>query len=202
MSNMKSLFFAMVAILMALASSSCGSKSGNQSTIAATATTDAIPLVLTIDELMESADSLNGQEVIVEGVCTHVCQHGGKKIFLMGDDDKVTLRCEANETVGKFNPDVVNNQVQVSGVLIEDRIDEAYLVAWEERLKADAEEKHGETKEAGCETEKKNRGETVEANTPEKRIASFRERIAKRQAEEGKDYLSFYHLNANQYEVK
>ncbi|MGL4293514.1 MAG: hypothetical protein ACRCSQ_08060 [Bacteroidales bacterium] len=198
---MKSLFFAMVAVLMAL-TTSCNSNSAKQSVEAAATTEPATVAVLNIDDLMKNADSLNGEEVIVEGVCTHVCQHGGKKIFLMGNDDNVTLRCEANETVGKFNPDVVNNMVQVSGVLVEDRIDEAYLVAWEERLKADADEKHGETKEAGCETEKKNRGESVEANTPEKRIASFRERIAKRQAEEGKDYLSFYHLNANQYEVK
>lgn len=200
MSSVKSLFFAMVAILVAL-TTSCSNKSAKQTAEAETVA-EATPVVWGIDEVLVNADSLNGQQVTVEGVCTHVCQHGGKKIFLMGNDDHTTLRCEANEEIGKFNPDAVNNMVQVSGVLVEDRIDEAYLVAWEERLKADAEENHGENKEAGCETEKKNRGESAAANTPEKRIASFRERIAKRQAEEGKNYLSFYHLNANQYEVK
>lgn len=199
MNTVKSLFFAVVAILAALTASSCGSKSAKQ---AEETTAEAVPVVFTIDEVLEKADSLNGAVVTVEGVCTHVCQHGGKKIFLMGSNDNVTLRCEANEAIGKFNPDAVNNLVQVSGTLEEDRIDEAYLVAWEERLKAEADEQHGENKEAGCATEKKNRGEEAEANTPEKRIASFRERIAKREAEEGKNYLSFYHLNADQYEVK
>lgn len=198
MNTIKSLFFAMVAILVTLTVSSCSSKSAKS----AEETTAAVPVVFTIDDVLVKADSLTGKTVTVEGVCTHVCQHGGKKIFLMGSNDNITLRCEANEEIGKFNPDAVNNLVAVTGILEEDRIDEAYLVAWEERLKAEAAEKHGEDTEAGCATEKKNRGEALEANTPAKRIASFRERIAKRQAEEGKNYLSFYHLNADQYEVK
>ena len=44
------------------------------------------------------------------------------------------------------------------------------------------------------------RGET--ANTPEKRIADFRAQIAKRQAESGKPYLSFYYLEATDYEIQ
>ena len=51
-----------------------------------------------------------------------------------------------------------------------------------------------------CSTEKKARGET--ANTPEARIADFRAKIAKRQAESGKPYLSFYYMEAANYEIQ
>ncbi|MEG1586088.1 MAG: hypothetical protein RR346_04365 [Bacteroidales bacterium] len=199
MNTIKSLFFALVAILVAL-TTSCNGNAAKQTSDAAVA--GETPVVLTIDEVLANADSLNGKKIVVEGVCTHICQHGGKKIFLMGSDDHISLRCEANEAIGQFNPDAVNNVVQVSGVLAEERIDEAYLVAWEEQLNAETDEKHGENTTAGCATEKKNRGEEVESNTPAKRIAGFRERIAARAAQEGKNYLSFYHLNADQYEVK
>ena len=48
--------------------------------------------------------------------------------------------------------------------------------------------------------EKKARGET--ANSPEARIADFRAKIADRKAETGKEYLSFYFMEANSYEVE
>ena len=88
---------------------------------------------------------------------------------------------------------------QVEAALKEQRIDEAYLQNWEAQLKAQAAEKHG-TGEAGCDSEKKARGET--ANSPEARIADFRAKIADRKAETGKEYLSFYFMEANSYEVE
>ena len=69
----------------------------------------------------------------------------------------------------------------------------------EAQLKAQAAEKHG-TGEAGCDSEKKARGET--ANSPEARIADFRAKIADRKAETGKEYLSFYFMEADSYEVE
>ena len=49
-------------------------------------------------------------------------------------------------------------------------------------------------------SEKKARGET--ASSPEARIADFRAKIADRKAETGKEYLSFYFMEANSYEVE
>ena len=40
------------------------------------------------------------------------------------------------------------------------------------------------------------------ANSPEARIADFRAKIADRKAETGKEYLSFYFMEANSYEVE
>ena len=90
---------------------------------------------LSIDDVMAKAAELVDQKVVIEGVCTHTCSHGAKKMFLVGSDDSKTLRVEAGE-LGAFDTKVVNNMVTVNGILKEERIDEAYLVDWENRLKA------------------------------------------------------------------
>ena len=179
-----------------LIGTSCGNK---QQKSASEATTEqSASSALEIDSLLANAESLAGQEVTIEGVCTHTCKHGAKKIFLMGSDDTQVIRVEAG-TLGAFDPKCVNSIVRVTGTLKEQRIDEAYLQNWEAQLKAQAAEKHG-TGEAGCDSEKKARGET--ANSPEARIADFRAKIADRKAETGKEYLSFYFMEANSYEVE
>ena len=156
-------------------------------------------VAMSIDDVMAKASGLVEQEVTIEGVCTHTCSHGAKKMFLVGSDDTKTLRIEAGE-LGAFDAKVVNNVVTVKGVIKEERIDEAYLVDWETRLKNQTEEKHGnEEGEGGCDTEKNARGET--ANTAEGRIADFRAKIAAEKEATGKEYLSFYHVVATSYEI-
>ena len=154
---------------------------------------------MSIDEVMEKAADLVEQTVVIEGVCTHTCSHGAKKMFLVGSDDSKTLRIEAGE-LGAFDTKVVNNVVTVKGIIKEERIDEAYLQDWEARMKAQTEEKHGNGDgEGGCDTEKNARGET--ANTTEGRIADFRAKIAAEKEATGKEYLAFYHVVANSYEI-
>ena len=160
---------------------------------------NAEEVAMSIDEVMEKAADLVEQTIVLEGVCTHTCSHGAKKMFLVGSDDSKTLRIEAGE-LGAFDTKVVNNVVTVKGTLKEERIDEAYLQDWEARVKAQTEEKHGNGDgEGGCDTEKNARGET--ANTTEGRIADFRAKIAAEKEATGKEYLAFYHVVANSYEI-
>ena len=153
---------------------SCGNK--QQQANSEGATTEVVASgAMEIDSLLANAGEFAGQEVTIEGVCTHICKHGGRKIFLMGSDDTQTIRVEGG-SVGKFDQKCVNSIVRVTGDLKEQRID------------------------AGCSTEKKARSET--ANTPEARIADFRAKIADRKAKTGKDYLSFYFVEASSYEIQ
>lgn len=50
----------------------------------------------------------------VKGVCTHICRHGGRKIFRMGTDDTQVIRIEAGVKIGVFKPECVNNLVRVT----------------------------------------------------------------------------------------
>lgn len=156
---------------------------------------------LTIDEALSRADSLVGQTVILEGVCTHICEHGGQKIFLMGSDDTQMLRVEASKQLGSFPKETVNSIVTVEGVIVEDRIDEAYLRQWEQQLEAAAQSSAQEHATQGCSVEQQARGESATA-TARARIENYRQKIAQRKQEQGKDYLSFYHAEASAYRIK
>lgn len=193
--KMKKYVVLVVALMAMVNFNSCGNKQQKQHDEASEQLTGAID----VDSLLAAADSLSCQEVTVEGVCTHICKHGGRKIVLMGSDDTQTIRIEAGK-VGKFDQKCVNSLVKVIGMLVEQRVDEAYLENWENQLKAATAEKHGDSDAAGCSTEKQARGET--ANSPEQRIADFRKKIAARKARDGKEYLSFYYVEANNYEIQ
>ena len=194
---MKTKTMVAVALITALTTmTSCGNS--NKQNQANQAEQQVTSTALSIDDLLTNADSLVNQVVTIEGICTHTCQHGATKIFLMGSDDTKTIRVEACK-LGSFDAKCVNAIVSVTGTLREQRIDEAYLQNWEAKLKAQTNETHGEST-AGCDSEKKARGET--ANTPEGRIADFRTKIAARKAATGKNYLSFYYMEAHSYEIE
>lgn len=176
------------------------------------ATTDNIDstevAVISVDDLLANPDSLVGQTITVKGFCSHLCKHGARKAFLVGAGDNATpFRCEATPEMGdSFPQEAINQQLLVTGILVEDRIDEEYVKSMEEQNaaaeKAAAKEgKKDEDKEGSCGTEQKAQGQGAITSFAD-RMADYRARIAERQAKEGKAYLSFYHLDAKKYEIK
>ena len=133
----KKLTIAIALMAITFIGTSCGNK---QQKSASEATTEqSASSALEIDSLLANAENLAGQEVTIEGVCTHTCKHGAKKIFLMGSDDTQVIRVEAG-TLGAFDPKCVNSIVRVTGTLKEQRIDEAYLQNWKHRLPRNTEQ--------------------------------------------------------------
>lgn len=186
--------------LMALVA--CGGNTSKKTSSTEETRTEA-QSVMSVDDLLKAlsateGESLVGKTVTFEGVCTHTCKHGARKIFLMGSDDTQTIRVESGE-LGHFDPQCVNHVVKITGKVEEQRVDESYLTQWEQQAAAQTAENHGKG-EAGCDAEKNARQET--GNTTAERIAAFRERIAARKASEGKDYLSFYFVTAESYEIE
>ena len=180
---------------MTLGLASCGDDS-NKSKEQASAE-EVTTAALEVDQVLADPDSLVGDTIEIEGICTHICKHGGGKIFLMGSDDTKTLRIEAGEPIGSFSQETVNSIVRVTGVLVEDRIDEDYLAQWEAQIADQAKEAQGE---GGCAADMKANAE-AEANTVRERIANFRSRIAERAEREGKAYVSLYHMEGLSYEI-
>lgn len=180
---------------MTLGLASCGDNSNkNKEQASAEKMT---PTALEVDQVLADPDSLVGDTIKVEGICTHICKHGGGKIFLMGSDDTKTLRVEAGESIGSFPQETVNSIVRVTGVLVEDRIDEDYLAQWEAQIADQAKEAQGE---GGCAADMKANAE-AEANSVRERIANFPSRIAERTEKEGKPYVSLYHMEGLSYEI-
>lgn len=196
MKKMKFLSFAMV-LSFAMCLVSCGGNANKEA--AATEETAAVEAVYDVDSLLASAEGIVNDTITVEAVCTHICQHGGGKIFLMGSDDKHVIRCVAGEALGSFKPECKGSIVSVKGVLVEERIDEAYVAKMEAAMKAEAGEKHGDGG-AGCESDMKARKEKAAA-TPEERIANLRAQIAENEKATGKNYLSNYFVYALEYNI-
>ena len=197
-------FLALAAFTLALASCQSGSKADDN----ADSTAVAEVQVISVDDLLANPDSLVGQTITVKGFCSHLCAHGARKAFLNGSGENATpFRCEATPEMGdSFPQEAINQQLLVTGVLVEDRIDEEYVKSMEEQNaaaeKAAAKEgKKDEDKEGSCGTEQKAQGQG-NVKTFADRMADYRARIAERQAKEGKAYLSFYHLDAKKYEIK
>lgn len=183
---------------VALAMAACGGKSTKSAERDRADAATEVAAVVDVDMLLSDSEELVGRQVAVDGICTHICTHGARKMFLMGSDDSKTIRIEAAE-LGSFDQKCMNSIVKVTGTLREERIDEAYLKRWEEQVASNTAEEHGDEGEGGCSTEKAARGET--GNTVEQRIADFRTKIAARKAAEGKEYLSFYYVEAQHYEI-
>lgn len=180
---------------MTLGLPSCGDDSNKSKEQASSE--EVAAAALEVDQVLADPDSLVGDTIEIEGICTHICKHGGGKIFLMGSDDTKTLRVEAGESIGSFPQETVNSIVRVTGVLVEDRIDEDYLAQWEAQIADQAKEAQGE---GGCAADMKANAE-AEANTVRERIANFRTRIAERTEREGKAYVSLYHMEGLSYEI-
>lgn len=189
------IFMSMVLLLgWAVGFSACAGEDKNKEEETAVAT------VMEVDQLLTEADALIDQAVVVQGVCTHVCSHGGGKLFLMGSDDTKMIRVDAGEAIGSFPQEVVNALVKIEGRLVEERIDEAYLVKWEADIAAETPETAEQSGEAPCTADTKASGVTP-ANDVAECIANYRARIAERNELEGKPYVSLYHIVADKYEI-
>lgn len=127
----KFMFFAALAAVVGLAA--CSKPAEKQETI------------YSIDEVYTQADSLVGDTISFQGVCTHLCKHGGRKAFLMGSDENRILRVEGAE-MGNFDAACINNIVRVKGVL--------HTFEYQPEPEDNPGEQHG-TDGQGCETEKK-----------------------------------------------
>ncbi len=153
---------------------------------------------ISVDSLMAIAPEIVGDTIEVDGLCSHLCKHGGRKAFLVGTDSTIVLRCESTaEMGGAFAPDCIGKTLAVTGVVCENRIGEAEVAAMEARqAAADSASRAHEA----CATEKKAQGQDS-IDTFEARMADYRAKIAARAEAEGKDYLSFYYIKAISYTV-
>ena len=112
------LLFIMLTTITACLLTSCKSKTTQSATSQSQMSQSQI---LEVDDILARADSLTGKTFTTEALCTHICAHGGGKIFLMGSDDTKTIRVEAGTKIGSFKPETVNNLVRITGKLVEQR---------------------------------------------------------------------------------
>ena len=110
------------------------------------------------------------KEIQIQGIVDHVCKHGGKKIFLATDDGNVHVNAEE-----RFDEALNGSEILVTGIVVEERIDEAFCLQMEEdNIKSHSEGKSSE--------------EQFEAK--KKHIQAYRDEMK----EKGVDYLSNFSI--------
>lgn len=137
---------------------------------------------LYVEEILKSAENQVGKEVVLKGFITHTCKHSGRRCFVMGNDQKTSVRVEAKGNIGGFNRELIGSEVIIKGILRENRLTKEYLAQAEEEIK----EKQGKSETDGesCDAEMNN-------------IASMKEWMKPN----NKDYYSIYYIDGTDYEV-
>ncbi len=85
-----------------------------------------IPM-LAIGEFDTKAGEFINEEIKIKGIVDHVCKHGGKKILMVTDDGDVHVTSDE-----RFDETLKGNDITLTGIVLEERIDEAYCLKMEE----------------------------------------------------------------------
>ncbi|REE82770.1 hypothetical protein BX611_0039 [Lutibacter oceani] len=126
--------------------------------------------LLTLGEFDTKAGEFVGKEIQVKGIVDHVCKHGGKKILLVTDEGDAHVFSEE-----RFDEALMGSEIKVTGIVLEERIDEAYCLKMEEdNIKSHSE---GVSNQEQFENKKKH-------------IQQLRDQMK----EKGVDYISNYSL--------
>jgi hypothetical protein len=158
-----------------------------------------------IDEIIEvnlaefddKVGDLVGKKIVMAGTVDHICKHGGQKLFLVDTESEGRIKVTPDENVAAFNTELEGQNIIVTGIVEEQRIDEAYLKEWEEKILAGSEmgDDKGEGKHLGGNMEKG--GGKAEPSEELEKVNHLREMLA----ESGDDHLSFYSVLCVEYEV-
>lgn len=195
---LKKLFFLVLTVSFIL---SCGTKT-EQITEKVTE--------LTISQAIQQAEQLIDKPVKLEGTVVHICKHGGKRMFLTGDDSTgERLKITTGENVAAFEMTLEGSVVIVEGVVREQRIDAAYLDQREADLAANVKSEKGEVEHEGKEHAPEHAGEGQEHDQDgeddhhdkEQELAKLKA-LRDKLAESGKDYLAFYSVECKKITEK
>lgn len=190
---MKKIFLMLIVAVFVFACNNPENNNNSESNIEEIAKVDIL-------NFEKSAINLVDKKIEVIATISHVCEHGGKKMFLVDEETEESVKVTLGENMAAFKTDLVGNTVKVIGTVEELRIDEAYLVEWENEILAEVEKEKTEAKSnvsghtPGSKDEEADLGDHKDAKDS---IADFRKQIA----ESGTDHLSFFSIICEKYEV-
>lgn len=146
--------------------------------------------VVTVDKIANDMQSYVDKSIVIEGIVNHVCKHGGKRMFIMGEDPDVAIKITPNDKIGVFEQELVGSTVEVTGVVKELRIDEEYVLSLENETEAAAKSEAMHDHSGGTHDE--------EAENEEK--AQF-EAMRAKIAETEKGYYSQFWIEASEFKA-
>ena len=91
----------------------------------------------TLEQISNESFEYKSGDVTVEGLCIHVCAHSGKKMFIIGKDEKTKMQIFTSDKLPSFDKKLEGSKVQVTGTLEEEKIDDKYVAEMEKELAAE-----------------------------------------------------------------
>ena len=165
---------------------SCGNQTQKQDTV-----TETEVQKVSVEQVLADMQNFVEKEIAIEGMVNHVCAHGGKRMFIIGENPDAAIKITPNEEIGVFEKELEGNHVLVTGVLKELRIDEAYVANLEKELNEGSDNEAVHDHSGGTHDE--------EATNKEKaQIEAMRNQIA--ESENG--YYSQFWIEASKFEVQ
>lgn len=149
---------------------------------------------LTVLNFEQEAPKFIEKTIFIEGIVSHTCKHGGKRMFLIDQNDSLRVEITAGKNIEKFGEELVGSTVIVEGIIKEERVDEKFLSDWENEVLNSDEEKHeGKKLHTG---EEGHENEDIQRKL--RKINNLREELRA----SGKKYLSFFSVEATKFEEK
>lgn len=163
---------------------SCGSKQKE---------TECTSEKISVQALMDSIDNYIDKDVVVFGTVSHVCSHGGKRLFLIAENPDVAIKVTPNDEIGVFSKELEGSTVHVFGKVKELRIDDAYITDMEKEMMEGVENEAAHTHDGNHDGEHK----TELDSTQIEKIAQMRQEVV----ESGKGYISQFWIEATKVET-
>ena len=121
---MKKIVFILALIIAVISCKTDHKKSESVEKIATTETP-----ILAIGEFDTKASEFVDKEIQIKGIVDHVCKHGGKKILMVTDNGDVHITSEE-----RFDEALKGSEITLTGVVVEERIDESTCLEMEENV--------------------------------------------------------------------
>lgn len=148
---------------------------------------------ISVQTLMDSIDNYIDKDVLVLGTVSHVCSHGGKRLFLIAENPDVAIKVTPNDEIGIFSKEIEGSTVHIYGKVKELRIDDAYITDMEKEMMEGVENEAAHTHDGTHDGEHK----TGLDSTQIEKIAQMRQEVI----ESGKGYIAQYWIEATKVEA-
>ncbi|HKL38703.1 MAG TPA: hypothetical protein VJ876_07380 [Bacteroidales bacterium] len=83
--------------------------------------------VLQVTQVTDDPVQYIDQKITIEGMVTHVCRHGGKRLHLSKAGSDEMIRVRTGENMTPFKRELEGSTIEVTGTFIEERMDQEYL---------------------------------------------------------------------------
>lgn len=88
---------------------------------------------LSVEKILQNADTLSEKNVNLTGVIDHVCKHGGKRFKMLSSDGSKTIKVELGDNFKPADPSIAGKTVKVTGKLVPRNMDADMVKKWMEK---------------------------------------------------------------------